>query len=208
MKMKLLATAAAMMIAGNAQAAIVSFSTPIPVPQTQDGVYINFATGATGTSEFAGWDFNPYVNGGEFLFFWGGQQSPNNGGVADATGKYLALAPGAVISAASTFSQVANNAIVTAEFHATGIHTLGFRFQNETTNAVNYGFLRMQTNGPNGLPATILGWSFDNSGAAITVQEQAPEVPEPSSWAMMIGGFGLAGATLRRRARTARVAFA
>jgi hypothetical protein len=30
-----------------------------------------------------------------------------------------------------------------------------------------------------------------------------PAVPEPATWAMMIGGFGLAGAALRRRPRTA-----
>ena len=30
-------------------------------------------------------------------------------------------------------------------------------------------------------------------------------VPEPMTWAMMLGGFGLAGAAMRRRTRTARV---
>lgn len=30
----------------------------------------------------------------------------------------------------------------------------------------------------------------------------APAVPEPATWAMMIGGFGLVGAASRRRART------
>jgi hypothetical protein len=34
----------------------------------------------------------------------------------------------------------------------------------------------------------------------------ATAVPEPATWAMMIGGFGLAGAAMRRRARTS-VAF-
>lgn len=33
-------------------------------------------------------------------------------------------------------------------------------------------------------------------------------VPEPSTWAMMILGFGAVGATLRRRQQTARIAFA
>ena len=33
-------------------------------------------------------------------------------------------------------------------------------------------------------------------------------VPEPASWALMLGGFGLAGAAMRRRRRTARVVFA
>ena len=31
-------------------------------------------------------------------------------------------------------------------------------------------------------------------------------VPEPSSWALMIGGFGLLGATLRRTRRSVRFA--
>jgi hypothetical protein len=31
-------------------------------------------------------------------------------------------------------------------------------------------------------------------------------VPEPTTWALMIGGFGLAGAALRRRRAVAAVA--
>ena len=36
---------------------------------------------------------------------------------------------------------------------------------------------------------------------------QTPAVPEPASWAMMIGGLGAAGAFLRRRNKAARIAF-
>lgn len=35
-----------------------------------------------------------------------------------------------------------------------------------------------------------------------TLSISAAAVPEPASWAMMVGGFGLLGATMRRRART------
>jgi hypothetical protein len=42
--------------------------------------------------------------------------------------------------------------------------------------------------------------SIDNDIAAL------PAVPEPASWAMMAGGFGLLGAALRRRARTPAIA--
>jgi hypothetical protein len=35
----------------------------------------------------------------------------------------------------------------------------------------------------------------------------APAVPEPASWALMIAGFGLTGAALRRRAATVRVSY-
>lgn len=40
---------------------------------------------------------------------------------------------------------------------------------------------------------------YDSTGLSATVS-----VPEPATWAMMIGGFGAAGAMLRRRARLAR----
>ena len=44
---------------------------------------------------------------------------------------------------------------------------------------------------------------FDNFHVTGTVADATVAgVPEPASWALMIGGFGLAGATLRRR-RTA-----
>lgn len=46
-----------------------------------------------------------------------------------------------------------------------------------------------------------------SSNAAILANVAPPPVPEPAAWAMMLGGFGLLGATMRRRQRTT-VAFA
>ena len=43
--------------------------------------------------------------------------------------------------------------------------------------------------------STGYGYAFDVT--SFTLADSA--VPEPATWAMMIGGFGLAGATLRRR---------
>ena len=42
--------------------------------------------------------------------------------------------------------------------------------------------------------------AYDN----ITFGSDTPGVPEPATWAMMIGGFGLVGAAMRRRRPTAR----
>ncbi len=36
-------------------------------------------------------------------------------------------------------------------------------------------------------------------GYRLDTKANAPGVPEPATWALMIGGFGLAGAALRRR---------
>lgn len=43
---------------------------------------------------------------------------------------------------------------------------------------------------------------FGLNTIAYLVNGNAPAVPEPSTWLMMISGFGLAGGTLRRRRRT------
>lgn len=53
-------------------------------------------------------------------------------------------------------------------------------------------------------PGDVFGFyvnSTDNLGgaASIRVELRAEVVPEPATWALMIGGFGMAGATLRRR---------
>ena len=44
-----------------------------------------------------------------------------------------------------------------------------------------------------------LGVGLDNVAVE---QRSAPGVPEPASWALMIGGFAIAGAAMRRRAAT------
>jgi hypothetical protein len=46
---------------------------------------------------------------------------------------------------------------------------------------------------------------YDSTGFTATV-ESTGAVPEPASWAMLIAGFGLTGAAMRRRRVTAAVA--
>jgi hypothetical protein len=184
-----------------AQAVVITFNTPIVVPNTFAGVYINLLTGANSPSTAAvpGWDFGPWGNANTLAFFFPGTPTASSGGVAGATtGPYLDLPVGSVISSASTFSVTTANT-QTLAFQSTGTHTMGFRFFNESTAAINYGYLTMQTTGPLGFPATVTGWSFENSGAAITV------VPEPSTALMLsLGGLALGAANLRRMRRQRR----
>jgi hypothetical protein len=48
----------------------------------------------------------------------------------------------------------------------------------------------------NGAPNFYIDFYSVNS---MTFSAEAPSVPEPESWALMISGFGLAGVVLRRR---------
>jgi hypothetical protein len=50
------------------------------------------------------------------------------------------------------------------------------------------------------------GSSFGPNRLGVVTIGGTPAVPEPATWAMMIGGFGLIGATMRRR--STKIAFA
>lgn len=188
----------------SAHATVVTFNTPIVVPNTFDGVYLNFLTGATGTAggSVAGWDFNPYNSGTSLSFFWAATPSQASGVAGTTTGPYSDLGPGATISAASTFAQVTATTAAAA-FQTVGTHTLGFRFWNEGTGAINYGYATLSAGGTTGFPLTITGWSFENSGAAITI----PAVPEPATTAMFaLGALALGAVNLRRVRRQRKLA--
>jgi hypothetical protein len=183
---------------GDAAAVVVAFNTPIPIPATFEGVYINLATGANAitTAAVPGWDIGPWGTS-TLNLFWASTPANSFGGVTTNTTTYADLTVGSVISAASTFLVSAQPA-ATVAYQASGTHILGFRFFNEATSAINYGYMTIQTTGPTGFPATITGWRFENSGAAITVAA----VPEPSTTAMMVlGAMGLGALQLRRRQR-------
>ena len=150
----------------------------VTIPRDIEGMYFDWARNVHSTTEFSGFDFDPYEGGtgGNLLFFWGGTASPNNGGVAaSATGPYLLLAEGAVIGPSSTFSQAANGAAnETAAFLAGVDGYLGFKFQNEVTSAVNYGYARLQTTAGSGFPAKVVSYCYNKAGAQITI---GPVVP-------------------------------
>ena len=44
------------------------------------------------------------------------------------------------------------------------------RFLNESAGIINYGWLLLTTSAPLGFPATIDGWCYESSGAAITIR--------------------------------------
>jgi hypothetical protein len=190
----------------SADATIITFTTPVVVPATFAGVYINLGTGATGGSGGGtpGWDFNPYAASGltQLGFYWNPTPGPSGGVASTTSGPYLSLAPGTMVSGASTFSATILGT-TGSPYLTTGTHILGFRFFNETTGAVNYGYMTMTNTGggtPSGFPTTILNWSYDDTGAPITV------VPEPATAALLSIGALVLGALGLREWRRQRAA--
>jgi hypothetical protein len=170
-----------------AEATVITNNINLPIPENIDGVYLNFLTGATASAAFTGWDINPYLTNGVFTIFW---PAASSGGVDTASGAniYAVLSAGNVVSSASPFTQAAGGggAGSTINYQTTGQHILGFRFLNEGTGVVNYGYAVFNNTAPTGFPATLVSYSYENNGGAITV------VPEPTTFALL--GVMAAGA--------------
>lgn len=182
--------------AAAANAAIVRWNANLVIPANFDGLYINIATQSTATSSTAigGWDINPY--GATTINFFASATAPNPTTTfvrTQASGGPSSLAGGTVISAASTF---ANS--TAAVISATGVGSngwainatnyFGFRFYNETTGAINYGYGAMQV-GATAATRTLLFVEYGDAGESVTV------VPAPGAIALL----GLAGFAGRRR---------
>lgn len=172
----------------SAESAIVySGLVNIPIPANIDGVYLNVVTGQTGTSGTTtpGWDINPYLSSGQGTFF-----TPTGGGVVatSASGPAAQLFPGDLISAASIF----RSGIVPGTSFAPGVFGfLGFRFHNEVSGAINFGYAALRIPAT-GQPGLISAYWYEDSGQPIQVI-----FPAPSSLALL--AIGAAGLARRRR---------
>ncbi len=196
------AVAAAAAVVGvhqqSADAAIIhSGVVNIPIAATTNGLYLNMVTGAinepgnTGGATVPGWDINPWSSTGFGLF----NPAAPAGGVYVSSAPFNAanMVPGALISAANTFSS--NTSSNTSQWALNSSNTLiGVRFQNEANaNQVHYGWFRVAF-GATVTQRTLVEYAYEDvAGAGIN----AGAVPAPGSLALLaLGGLGLAG---RRR---------
>jgi len=81
--------------------------------------------------------------------------------------------------------------------------TYWFALQNGATTNNDYAYWDIN-NGPSTAYENVLGnvagWVGPTSSTSFTLLSSAPE---PASWAMMLGGFGLVGAAMRHRRKLA-----
>ncbi|MDQ2659424.1 MAG: PEP-CTERM sorting domain-containing protein [Verrucomicrobiota bacterium] len=191
------ALGAAALPAGTTEAALVT-SGPVNlvIPNTADGLYINFVTGVSnGTASLVpGYDFDPYSGLSNLLFYWGGTAALNSGLAGSTTGPYLVLQPGAIIGAGNTYAQAANGASNETAAWLVGVNGyLGVQFRNESTGIQNFGYVHLLTTGAAGFPATILDYGYENTGASVTIPSA---IPEPTTVALL-GTFALGAVGVR-----------
>ena len=182
--------------AAASNAAIVRWDINLAVPANFDGLYIKIDTQqaiSTAGSGLPGWDINPY--GTTSLSFFATTTAPAPASTyvrTQASGGPSSLAVGTVISGASTFvnstAPVVSGTTGGNGWQINAINYFGFRFHNNTTNAINYGYGAMQV-GATGGTRTLLFIEYGNAGESVTV------VPAPGAIALL----GLAGFAGRRR---------
>ena len=192
------AAAAVAALPAMAGAAVVTTTptTPILIPNTTNGLYLNLVTGATSTSSLAGYDINPYGNALIGLSFFA-PSSPQgvlaNGTVAES------LMPGSVVGPTpATGAFRAGNNSGAAVDATPGTDYIGIAFTDESTNLLDFGYLQLSVGTAAGFPASIVSYGYDNAGAAITIPG-GTSVPEPTT-ALGLAAFA-GGATLIRRRR-------
>jgi len=143
------------------------------VPATTEGLYVNVVTGVFGQTEASvpGFDIDIYASANstpsdQLKFYWG--SAANNGaGVATVGDTYALLGSGAVIGESSLFTRAAFTGDTSA-WQAGVYGYLGMRFRLEPGTDIRYGWVLLSTTAPLGFPATIHGWCYEDSGAAIT----------------------------------------
>lgn len=170
------------------------------IPFSIDGVYINVVTGVTGTSAgtAAGWDINPYFTGttGATPAFnlFATTTGDANRGIVGTTGTASVLTLGAPIGSGGPF---VTGALSGSGFHAGGGY-IGFRFTNEATGQVNFGWALFTSTGANPPSAgsiRLTGFAYENTGLAINAGDTGAPIPEPSTVVtlgmMAAGALGL-----------------
>ncbi len=187
------AASAAAALSVGADAAIVVWNVNAVIPADTDGLYFKIDTQQVSSTAMSGWDINPY--GATTLNFFASSSSPNPASTyvrTQASGGPSSLTVGTVIGASSLFANSTVAVIASTGAGANGwtlnaINYFGFRFHNNTTNAINYGFGAMQVGG-NATTRTLLFIEYGNAGESVVV-------PSPGALALL----GLAAVARRRR---------
>lgn len=193
------------LLAASAPATLI-YSDPadIACPADTDGVYLNVMTGITGTgpsgSLVDGWDVHVYKSlnnaTGNLRF-----SAQNGGGYVGASlNSPLNLPVGYEIGSGpleNGWSYYGGNTL-TAAFHQSGTEVAGFRFLNENTGLINYGWIELTTTVGSGFPATINRWAYDDSGASVFAGIGPTPAPEPASL-VALGAGALALVRHRRK---------
>jgi hypothetical protein len=168
----------------------------ITIPSNDAGVRINVITGETsvGFTNPAGWDIDLF--GSSTLNLFTPFPSPGDGAYVGSGSQYnfMLHSFGVSVGPSNTFTNTGTVSPNPSSFFtlpSVGQFGFGFRFFNEATSAVHYGFMYLELgNTLGGQPRRILGYYYESlPGVALAL-------PAPGATALLSGVSLLA---LRRR---------
>ncbi len=209
-----IAAAGASLVAVPARADIVySGILNLTIPSTTAGIYLNLVTGVSGTTPGAvpGWDLNPWGTT-NFQIWANNAAEPNNGiiaGFGTSTSLIDNLPVGTIINGSSPgYVRTGNTETTgaTAFLLNSSNNYIGFRFLNDATGLINYGWAQFSLSATNSSqPRTLVAYAFDNSGAAISLGPLTPPMPEPGTVALLgVAALGTLAVRFWREAKPGR----
>ncbi|HKE49212.1 MAG TPA: hypothetical protein VKB52_14200, partial [Rhodanobacteraceae bacterium] len=134
-----------------------------------DGSTLDFVTGQWGVYDPSRIDdINLYNFGdGMYVYWYGDAVSLAVGGVVDGGGvDFAVLQSGDTIGPASTISA---GSIQMFNWIGGTDGYIGVAFENEDTGQLNYGYIHMTTSSPDGFPAHVLEYAYNQVGDPITI---------------------------------------
>lgn len=176
----MLALAVLMLALTNRVNAAVVDSGPvsIAIPNTIDGLYLDLVTGTASSSSVGngGWDINAFGTIRREFFFRPTSSSTGCYRTPPLANGCDALPLGRIFGLGSPFSP--GGFVGFSNFDVQQTRTVGFRFLNEATGQVNYGYMFLNALGATGLDATITRYTYEDSGSAIAVggNNQSPTI--------------------------------
>jgi hypothetical protein len=207
MKKWVLAAAAAIGLAGSANAAVVTLE---GISRNGDNDFTFTYEGTLGPDEgvrsgdrLVIYDFNGYIDGSIMS------------GSSNVVASVEFSSPTALVTPGFTDDASIANLVFTyvgPDFRNTGGPFQPFNFEGLSARstlggrAIDAFFSRTTKNNPDNQPGGANTAVFTLGSVTVPGTGNFPDaIPEPATWAMMLGGFGLLGASMRRRNKMASV---
>ena len=182
-------------------------STLISQAQPQ-GIYLNLSSGvfATAPGGAPGWDLNAWSSSS--INLWANNSAEaSNGVIGNFTGGSSATLVdnvpfGTLVD--GTWTYVRSNSSETTGLTAFNVNSqnnlIGIHFLNNTTNTLNFGWVRISLSGTVGSqPRAVVEYAYEDSGAGILAG-----VPEPSTVALLgVMAVGAVGVRAWRKRKAA-----
>ena len=147
---------------------IVTGAINLPVNNDFDGNALDLVTGTYLPWNAARVDDVNFYNGGDGLYvYWYGDAVPGQGGVSSDGVTFDVLQSGATIGPASQI--IAASIALTGTWWNGADGYFGIAFMNESTGAMNYGYVHVTTSSPDGYPAQTLEYAYNQAGNPITI---------------------------------------